>query len=314
MGKIAFLFSGQGAQRIGMGKEIYDAFSSVRALFDSAEKTSPGILSGMFGYDGAGADFLKTTANVQPALYLADLGGAIALEEKGIKPDFLAGFSLGEIPALAFGGAFSHEDGFKIAEERGRLMSIDAKANPAGMAAVLKVDNSTVESVCKKYKNIYPVNYNCPGQLVVSGTKDELPKFIDEIKSLGGRAVVLGVEGGFHSVFMSGAAKAFRLFLDGKAVSKPKILVYSNYSGKPYGSEDDVDMDIRDLMGLQIDHPIYWEKIIRKLADLGTDIFIETGVGNVLTKLVEKTLPGAAAFAVENPEDISRVCREAALC
>ena len=102
MGKIAFLFSGQGAQRIGMGKEIYDAFSSVRALFDSTEKASPGILSGMFGYDGADADFLKTTANVQPALYLADLGGAIALEEKGIKPDFLAGFSLGEIPALAF--------------------------------------------------------------------------------------------------------------------------------------------------------------------------------------------------------------------
>ena len=169
MGKIAFVFSGQGAQKAGMGKAFYETNETVQALFDGAEALRAGTLKQCF--EGT-AEELKETQNTQPCLYLADLAAAIAVSEAGITPDGVAGFSLGEIPALAFAGAYSHLDGFQLAMKRGEVMAKAAAEHPASMLAVMKLENEKTEEICKQFRQVYPVNYNAPGQLVVAGAKE----------------------------------------------------------------------------------------------------------------------------------------------
>ena len=188
MGKIAFMFSGQGAQHVGMGLDLYNNYDSVKQLFDDAQSVRPGTKEQCFEGDEA---TLKLTQNTQPCLYLADLAAAVALKDEGIMPDAVAGFSLGEIPALSFAGAYSYTDGFKLAVKRGEAMGKASEHNPASMLAVVKLDNKTVEDICDKYEYIYPVNYNCTGQLVVSGKTEYFEQFSADVKAAGGRALPL---------------------------------------------------------------------------------------------------------------------------
>lgn len=190
MDSVAFIFSGQGAQKPGMGQSLYNTSSAVKDMFDAAETIRPGTLRQCF--EGP-AELLRQTDITQPCLYLTDLAAALALRERGILPAAAAGFSLGEIPALAFCGAFSLAEGFRLACERGRLMRESADRYSASMAAVIKLDNETVESLCKAYPHIYPVNYNAPGQLVVSGYADELKAFDADVREAGGRLLPLAV-------------------------------------------------------------------------------------------------------------------------
>jgi len=301
MGKIAFVFSGQGSQHAGMAKDFYDSVASVHDLFTEAEEYRKGTIEQCFEGD---VQTLKQTENTQPCLYLADLAAALALKEAGIKPDAVAGFSLGEIPSLAFSGALSIIDGFKIACKRGELMANAAAKVEASMMAAIKLDNKTIEEICKKYSHVYPVNYNCPGQLVVSGLDNELQKFKEDIKQAGGKAIPLAVSGGFHSPFMDTAAKEFGEYLSTMEVNIPKIPAYSNFTANLY------DTNPKALMENQINHPVKWEDIIRNMADNGFDTFIEVGVGAVLQKLITKILPSAKAFCVENSEDIVLVLKE----
>ena len=298
MGKIAFLFSGQGAQHPGMGKDLYENYSDVAALFDAAEALRPGTLSQMFEGDEA---TLRNTANTQPCLYLADLGAALALQNAGIRPDMVAGFSLGEIPALAFAGAYTAETGFQIACARGGHMAKAAAAAPAGMAAIVKLPNETVEELASHYNAVYPVNYNCTGQLVVAGSTEELPQFYEEVKAAGGRALPLKVGGGFHSPFMTPAVSEFEKDLKGFDISAPTLPIYANLTAGLYSTK------VRETMCAQINHPVLWEKIILSMAEQGVTTFIETGVGNTLQKLVEKIVPEANSFAVETKEQLEKV-------
>lgn len=301
MGGIAFIFSGQGAQRTGMGLSFYSKFPKVKELFDKAEKIRPGTLSQMFEGDG---EELKQTQNTQPCLYLADLAPALALTENGIKPAALAGFSLGEIPALAFGGAYSYETGFEIATIRGKLMAEAANKNPAVMAAVLKLENSVVEDLCKKYKNVYPANYNCPGQIVVSGAAGEMASFTEEVKNAGGRVMMLNVSGGFHSHFMALAAEGFSAALEGFETSNPAVPVYSNLTARPY------DGDVKSLLVGQITGSVKLEETIKNMTAAGIDTFIECGVGGVLQKLVQKINPGVKAYSLEDALQIETIKTE----
>ena len=301
MGKIAFLFSGQGAQHPGMGKDLYENFNEVTKLFDKAEELRPGTLAQMFEGDEA---TLKDTANTQPCLYLADLASALAVKSAGIVPDMVAGFSLGEIPALAFAGAYTPETGFSIACARGRHMAKAAAATPAGMAAVVKLPNETVEELASHYEHVYPVNYNCTGQLVCAGSNEELPQFYEEVKAAGGRALPLKVGGGFHSPFMTPAATEFSKNLADFEIQTPSLPIYANLTATLYTDK------VRETMCMQVNHPVLWEKTILSMAEQGVTTFIETGVGNTLQKLVEKIVPEAKAYAVETKEQLDKLLAE----
>ena len=300
MGKIAFMFSGQGAQFIGMGKDLYDNVPCVKELFDKAEQMRNGTLNLMFSGDEAE---LKQTVNTQPCMYLADLGAARALESMGIKPDTVAGFSLGEIAALAYSGAYSDEDGFSLVCKRGEAMGKAAEKHPAMMAAIIKLSNEKVEELCEK-AGAYPVNYNSPGQLVVSGTAEAIEKISELAKEEKGRALPLKVSGGFHSPFMNEAAEEFGEVLKTADIKEPSIVSYSNYTAKPY------EGDIKDKLKNQINHPVKWEAIIKDMVDNGFDTFIETGCGSTLKKLVEKIAPECKTYAVSTKEEAEIVVKE----
>ena len=291
MGKVAFVFSGQGAQHVGMGKEFYETFNPVADLFDIAEVERPGTLAQLFEGDGTE---LKQTQNTQPCLYLADMAAALALMENGIEPEGLAGFSLGEIPALAIGGAYTQADGFQIAAKRGAAMAKAGEGQDVSMMAVVKLPIEQVEALCKPYDKIFPVNYNSPVQLVVSGDKAQLEALAADVKAQKGRGIMLAVSGAFHSPYMTPAVEPFGKELDAFDVQLPEIPVYANYTAAPY------EGDPKALMLEQINHPVQWVKLIRRMAEDGFDTFIECGVGNTLQKLISQILPEAKVFRVED--------------
>lgn len=301
MAKIAFVFSGQGAQHPGMGKDLYAQNASVRALFDRAEALRPGTLNQMFDGD---ADILRATENTQPCLYLADCAPALVLAEAGIQPSGVAGFSLGELPALAFAGAIDPVDGFALTVRRGILMGEATRERKSSMVAVIKLDNAAVEKLCSEFHAVYPVNYNSAGNLSVAGDEEELAAFAERVKAAGGRALPLKVAGGFHSPFMDGAAAKFAAILEETPFKTPEIPVYANFNAAPYGQS------VTETLSQQMNHPVRWEQTILRMAEDGFDTFIETGVGNVLAKLITRILPEARVYNAETAEDCAKVASE----
>ena len=299
MAKIGIIFPGQGAQYPGMGEKLYEAYPEIRELYEDAEKIFPGITE--ISFHGT-ADDLKKTENTQPALYLAELSAALILKKNGIEASALAGFSLGEIPALSFGGAFDYIEGFRIVCKRGEFMSADPGVETA-MAAVLKLDGETVEKICASHSGLYPVNYNCPGQITVSGTKEALNDAKAEFTEAGGRVIPLAVSGAFHSPFMDKASEEFGAFLNTCDIKSPVTTVYANRNAAPYEN-------VVETMQAQINHPVLWEKTVRAMAESGIDTFIEVGPGQTLSKFVQKTDPGAKTYHAETPEEIEIIVSE----
>jgi [acyl-carrier-protein] S-malonyltransferase len=300
MARIAFLFSGQGAQYTGMGKELYDNSPAAKALLDQLEKNQPGLLKLCF--QGT-AEELKLTVNTQPAVYAVDLAAAAATVESGITPVAVAGFSLGELAAVTFSGIMSLADGFGLIQKRAGLMARAAEKNPGAMLAVLRMENEKVEELCSG-KALYPVNYNCPGQLVVAGSESDIVYLEQKIKEAAGRSIRLAVSGGFHSPFMDEAAKGLAELTKGMDFKAPAVPVYSNLTGQPYGE------DVSDYLSGQINHPVLWEKTIRQMSQDGVDCFIELGPGKVLSGLVSKIIPQAAVYHVETSKDLEIIREE----
>lgn len=295
MGKIAFLFSGQGAQYPGMGESLCGVSGAAKQVFALADAARPGTSAQCFT---GSVEELAVTKNTQPCVYCVDLAAAKALEEAGVKPDFVAGFSLGEVAALAYAGAFTPEDGFDFVCRRAQAMQQAAEENPGAMAAVLKLSNEKVEELCAQFDKVWPVNYNCPGQLVAAGEPGQLAAFQAKVKEAGGRTAPLAVSGGFHSPLMEGAAGQLESALADMELREPAVPVYANATAQPYGG------DMRALLVRQVKSPVRWQETLEALAARGVDTFYECGPGKTLCGLVKKTLKGVTAYQVQDAETL----------
>lgn len=301
MGKIAFVFSGQGAQYPGMGQSLCEASPAAKAVFELADGLRPGTSQQCFS---GTAEELSVTKNTQPCVYCVDLAAARALEEKGVRADYAAGFSLGEVAAAAFAGIFTDESGFRFVSRRAEAMQKAAQENPGSMAAILKLSNEKVEELCGRFTRVWPVNYNCPGQLVVAGEPAQLRDFQELVKAEGGRFAPLAVSGGFHSPFMDSAAGELKAVLEGMELGKPRLPVYANFTARPYGD------NARELLVSQVKSPVRWQETVEALAAQGVDTFLECGPGKTLCGLIKKTLKTARTFQVQDAQTLDAALGE----
>ena len=295
MGKTVFVFSGQGAQVPGMGKSLYDNSAAAKAVFDMAESIRPGTLKQCF--EGTKEE-LSETINTQPCVFAVDLAAAAAVAEKGIRPDYVAGFSLGEIAAIAFAGMITYEDAFRLVCKRAEVMDKAAKENKGAMAAVLKLTPEKVEEICSGFEKAYPVNYNSPAQTVVAASEDEIDELCAKVKAEKGKAVKLAVSGAFHSPFMNSASDALSEYLEGVELKEPEIPVYANVTAQPY------EGDYKALVAAQVKSPVKWQTTVKNLVSQGADRFIEVGVGKTLTGLIKKINNDVTAVNIESKEGL----------
>ncbi len=301
MCKIAMLFPGQGAQYSGMGADVYRLSSAAKKVFDTVDSVREGTSKQCF--EGSEEE-LKETKNTQPCMFACELAIAEALKEKGIKAYMTAGFSLGEISALSYSGAADLETGAKLVSLRGRLMQECAEKSSASMAAVLKLENEQVEKLCASFKEVYPVNYNCPGQVSVAGATSEMEAFRDAVKEAGGRAIPLKVGGGFHSPFMKEASEEFKKELLQIKMNERSIPLFSNMTAKEYTD------DYAELLSGQICSPVRFEDMIKNMVSEGADVFVEAGPGKVLCGLIKKIDPQIKTYACGTAEEIELLVKE----
>lgn len=289
MGRIGFLFSGQGDQHPGMGKDLWEHFPAAAEVFARCDAIRPGTSAQCF--EGT-AEELKQTANTQPCLFAMELAAAAVLREKGVRPDAVAGFSLGEVTAATAAGCFDPETGFRLVCRRGALMQREAEKFDTAMAAVVRLTADQVCELCEGFPELYPVNFNCPGNTTVSGLASRMPAFSAAVKAAGGRALPLKVKGAFHSPYMADAAEDFAEELARTEMGQGSIPLYSNVTAAPYEGNG------RELLAKQIASPVRWEETIRNMIAGGIDTFIEIGPGRTLTNMVGKIDPTVTAKTV----------------
>ncbi len=295
MGKTAFVFTGQGAQYSGMGRYLYENSPAAKAIFDIADSLRPGISEMCFS---GSSDMLSMTVNTQPALYTVDLASAAMLNENGITADMTAGFSLGELAANAYAGAFSFEEGFRLVCKRAELMTKCAETTKGVMVAVLKLSDEKTEELAAKFNHVYPANYNSPGQVTVACSCDEYESFLKLVGENGGKAMKLAVSGAFHSPLMREAADLFADVLEGVQISRSRIPVYSNVTARPY------DGDYKKLIARQIMSPVKWEETVMNMIADGVRVFVEAGAGKVLSGLIKRISAETAVYHTDKLEDM----------
>ena len=259
----------------------------------------------------ASKEELSQTENTQPCVFVHDLAAAAALRERGVVPAACAGFSLGEVAALTFAGAFDTRAGFELVCERAALMATAAKRHPGGMRAVIKLDAAQVENLAVQAgEDCWPVNYNSPQQTVVAGAPETLQELDVLVKEAGGRAMKVAVSGAFHSPYMAEATEGLATYIQaGHAPSPLLIPVVANMTAAPYPADPQTASDV---LANQVSHAVRWVDTLHTLQDQGIDTFIEVGPGKTLSGLVKRTLSDACVYSCETAEQVAAIADELA--
>lgn len=303
MGKIAFVFPGQGAQAVGMGKDVYDSHEGARRVFDAADAALGFKLTDLV-FSGP-EESLKMTANTQPALVATSLALYEAFREKGIRPDYVAGHSLGEYSALAVAGVLAYDDAVRTVRARGELMEQAVPGGQGAMAAVLGAERGALSELCvgisRTVGAVELANVNCPGQIVVSGTKEGVQAVVEQGKEAGAKRVIpLEVSGPFHSSLMKPAAEKLAGVLANVTMQPAAVPVVANVNAQPVTEPE----RIRELLVEQVYSPVLWEDTVAWLIAQGVDTFVEIGSGSVLAGLIKKVDKTVKVISVNNKEAV----------
>ena len=300
--KLAFLFPGQGAQGVGMGRALAEAHPVAKETFATADRVLGYPLSALC-WDGPAED-LRKSVHTQPALLTHSVAAWRLVEEAGLKPAFVAGHSLGEYSACVAAGALEFEDALRLTHRRGELMYQAGLERPGAMAAVLGLSATDVEAACAEAFAagiVCAANLNAPGQVVVSGVPAAVDAACAAAKARGARrAIRLEVSGAFHSPLMASAARGLSEALERVTLRDARCPILSNARAKPVQRAD----EIRAALAEQLLSPVRWEECMRALLGAGVDGFVELGTGKVLRGLLRATEAGAASWNVEDPESL----------
>ncbi|WHY02344.1 ACP S-malonyltransferase [Neobacillus sp. DY30] len=306
MGKIAFVFPGQGSQTVGMGQQLAEQYPEVLQYFKKADEKLSVELSKLI-FEGPQEELTKTV-NTQPALLTTSLAILERFQKAAIKPDYVAGHSLGEYTALVAVGALTFEDGVYVVRKRGEFMEGAVPNGEGTMAAILGLDREPLSKVTAEVSDSgFPVslaNLNCPGQIVISGSRKGVELASARAKETGAkRAIPLEVSGPFHSSLMKPAASELREVLNGIDLKDANIPVIANVSANPMTTADEIKENLIE----QLYSPVLWEDSVVKMIDLGVDTFIEIGPGKVLSGLIKKINRSVKTYSISDEESCQSV-------
>jgi [acyl-carrier-protein] S-malonyltransferase len=300
-GLIAFCFPGQGSLDVGMGRELATIVPEAMDVFERGSEAA-GLDLQYLCFEAPEAELMETEIQ-QPALVATSLAVLAAIRARGIKPDFVVGHSVGEFTALASAGALRFEEAIALVRERGLAMADAAKKNPGSMAAILGLDDEVVERICRRILNVWPANYNCPGQIVVSGENPAVEEACEAAEEEGARrAVKLRVSGAFHSPLVARAADRLRPALDRVKFAEPSAPFMSTVTAR---IEDAKRMG--PLLVEQLTAPVRFTQAAQELLREGVQTFVEVGPGNVLSGLIKRIDRNAQTISVSTPESLEKL-------
>lgn len=304
MGKLAFVFAGQGAQKVGMGKELADNFECAARVFDEATEAL-GFDTAKMIFDGDD-ETLMITENTQPTVVTMSVAALRVLEEKGIKPDVVAGLSLGEYTAHIASGSLDFHDAVRLVRKRGKYMQEEVPVGVGAMAAIIALSAEDVKACCEEASKIgvcSPANFNCPGQIVVSGEVEAVDRCCEIAKEKGAkRAMKLPVSAPFHCSMLIGAGEKLAKELENVEVHEMNIPVITNVTADYVGSKE----DIKPYLIEQVSSSVLWEDTIRKMIADGVDTFVEVGPGKALSGFIKKVDKDVKIFNVEDMASLEK--------